>query len=90
MADTFTAPTRAEQIRYSFNSGYHDGASDARNGRAKRITGTHLFALPEWNKPYRDAYDLGFADQQDGRYDEDSSAAWAAWGAKMGRRYAPR
>ena len=67
MATTFT-----DQVL--FNWGYHDAALDLREGRANKWAET-----PHTKAAYPAGYLAGFKDAQGGRYNDDSSHAWAMY-----------
>lgn len=56
--------------RVRFNSGYHDGAHDAVQGRPMRNVSRHF------DKLYAQGYELGYEDGNSGAYTGDSSKAW--------------
>lgn len=60
-----------------FNWGYHDGASDHKNGRRCKWARVH-----HYNVVYRQGYLAGFDASLAGEYDGDSTSAWVGQLAK--------
>ena len=67
------APRFSPRIR--FNGGYHDGASDAQRGVFKP-GGLLTPNKPHFDKLYEQGYRAGHMDAKEGKYTEDSTAAW--------------
>lgn len=72
-----TAPRFPNRVR--FNWGYHDAASDVRNGRAIRMDGNtaETIVANHFDQAYAIGYTFGHRDALAGTYKEWSAAAWA-------------
>lgn len=68
--------------RFSFNSGYHDGASDVERSRAGRsVSPWRSLGKPHFNPVYEAGYWAGQRDVEDGTYAENSDLAWRMYRA---------
>jgi len=67
-------------LRIQFNSGFHDGAYEARVGCIRSLSSANIDGpkLPAGRNYayYREGYAAGVTAQQDGSYAEDSTFAW--------------
>ena len=63
--------------RIRFNWGYHDGASDLKNGWT-RLDGATVSNIEykHFDKSYSRGYVEGYYDFKEGIYNENSTAAW--------------
>ena len=61
--------------RIRFNWGYHDGASDVRNGY-RTAEQQALFIEHHFDRAYADGYRAGLTDQAAGKYANNSNDAW--------------